>query len=72
MNSYLRSDACYGGGFKPALRVCLRHVFDERHLLYLGKPQDRSGSPPTLSGPIGVVFTPTMKLITLRVCLRHA
>ncbi|WP_414582224.1 hypothetical protein [Scytonema sp. PCC 10023] len=29
-----------GGGFKPALRV--------RHLLYLGKPQDRSGSPPTL------------------------
>ncbi|WP_143172792.1 hypothetical protein [Scytonema sp. HK-05] len=53
VNSYLRSDACYGGGFKPALRVCLRHVFDERHLLYLGKPQDRSGSPPTLSGPIG-------------------
>jgi hypothetical protein len=25
----------------------------ERHLLYLGKPQDRSGSPPTHKGPIG-------------------
>ncbi|WP_143172877.1 hypothetical protein [Scytonema sp. HK-05] len=24
-----------------------------RHLLYLGKPQDRSGSPPTHKGPIG-------------------
>ncbi|WP_143172798.1 hypothetical protein [Scytonema sp. HK-05] len=65
MNSYLRSDVCGRfGGFKLALRV--------RHLLYLGKPQDRSGSPPTLmptaglltNGPIGVVFPPTIKLIT--------
>ncbi|WP_158054643.1 hypothetical protein [Scytonema sp. HK-05] len=37
----MNSEQAYGGGFKPALRV--------RHLLYLGKPQDRSGSPPTLS-----------------------
>ncbi|WP_158054556.1 hypothetical protein [Scytonema sp. HK-05] len=49
----MTSDACYGGGFKPALRVSPSETLRERHLLYLGKPQDRSGSPPTLSGPIG-------------------
>jgi hypothetical protein len=33
------------GDARPALRV--------RHLLYLGKPQDRSGSPPTHKGALG-------------------